>query len=202
MSTKTTFKRIALVTVAALGFGVLTSVAPATAADGRTALSISVDTTKSFTRGVVNIIPITVTFPTTNVAGDTTTITAEVLAAPLTGGVSNAPSVFGPGVSNADANGDGAADTALTTARLYFARDAVGASPTAATTLEVTDGTTDGDVADGKNMFGQRVSAAAGLVDNAAGALAAAISVASTSDGASTRTGQNGASEPALGPHR
>jgi trimeric autotransporter adhesin len=31
MSTKTTFKRIALVTVAALGFGVLTSVAPATA---------------------------------------------------------------------------------------------------------------------------------------------------------------------------
>jgi len=32
MSTKTTFKRIALVTVAALGFGVLTSVAPASAA--------------------------------------------------------------------------------------------------------------------------------------------------------------------------
>ena len=31
MSTKTTFKRIALVTVAALGFGVLTSVAPASA---------------------------------------------------------------------------------------------------------------------------------------------------------------------------
>ena len=30
MSTKTTFKRIALVVVAALGFGVLTSVAPAT----------------------------------------------------------------------------------------------------------------------------------------------------------------------------
>jgi hypothetical protein len=33
MSTKTTFKRIALATVAALGFGVLTSVAPANAAD-------------------------------------------------------------------------------------------------------------------------------------------------------------------------
>jgi hypothetical protein len=32
MSTKTTFKRIALVTVAALGFGVLTSVAPSSAA--------------------------------------------------------------------------------------------------------------------------------------------------------------------------
>jgi hypothetical protein len=34
MSTKTTFKRVALVAVAALGFGVLTSVAPASAADG------------------------------------------------------------------------------------------------------------------------------------------------------------------------
>jgi len=34
MSTKTTFKRVALVAVAALGFGVLTSVAPASAAEG------------------------------------------------------------------------------------------------------------------------------------------------------------------------
>jgi len=33
MSTKTTFKRVALVAVAALGFGVLTSVSPASAAD-------------------------------------------------------------------------------------------------------------------------------------------------------------------------
>ena len=41
MSTKTTFKRIALVTVAALGFGVLTSVAPASAYAG----SMSVSTT-------------------------------------------------------------------------------------------------------------------------------------------------------------
>jgi len=43
MSTKTTFKRVALVTVAALGFGVLTSVAPATAA---------IPTTKNFINGV------------------------------------------------------------------------------------------------------------------------------------------------------
>ena len=39
MSTKTTFKRIALVTVAALGLGVLTSVAPATAVVGGTGSS-------------------------------------------------------------------------------------------------------------------------------------------------------------------
>jgi len=37
MSTKTTFKRVALVAVASMGFGVLSSVAPATAADGRVA---------------------------------------------------------------------------------------------------------------------------------------------------------------------
>ena len=44
MSTKTSFKRIALVTVAALGFGVLTSVAPASAAASYTA-SVSLSTT-------------------------------------------------------------------------------------------------------------------------------------------------------------
>jgi hypothetical protein len=41
MSTKTTFKRIALVTVAALGFGVLTSVASATAASTATAVKMT-----------------------------------------------------------------------------------------------------------------------------------------------------------------
>jgi len=44
MSTKTTFKRIALVTVAALGFGLMSTVAPATAADGVAAGSISLET--------------------------------------------------------------------------------------------------------------------------------------------------------------
>ncbi len=41
MSTKTTFKRVALVTVAALGLGVMTSVAPANAA----AKTFTLDTT-------------------------------------------------------------------------------------------------------------------------------------------------------------
>jgi hypothetical protein len=62
MSTKTTFKRVALVTVAALGFGVLTSVAPATAA-GQTAQSVSIGAATSFKTGVYNIIPVTVAFP-------------------------------------------------------------------------------------------------------------------------------------------
>ena len=192
MSTKTTFKRIALGTVAALGFGVLTSVAPATALEGRTAISISVDTTKSFTRGAFNVIPITVTFPTTNVAGDTTTITAQVLAAPLTGGVSNAPSVFGPGVSNTAANGDGAATTNAA-ARMYFGTDAVGTFPLAASgtpLLEAATASQDNALTDGKTIFGQIDAAAGetGISDDSNGALASAISVASTVSGASTAT--------------
>jgi hypothetical protein len=43
MSTKTTFKRVALVAVAALSFGMLTAVAPATAADGTAAGAIALD---------------------------------------------------------------------------------------------------------------------------------------------------------------
>ena len=48
MSTKTTLKRIALVAVSALGFGVLSSVAPASAADHTTYVSsITVTTDKA-----------------------------------------------------------------------------------------------------------------------------------------------------------
>jgi hypothetical protein len=56
MSTKTTFKRIALVAVAAMGFGVLTSVAPASA--------------------LANATPWTVTAAQTNAGGGTATTTA------------------------------------------------------------------------------------------------------------------------------
>jgi len=56
MSTKTTFKRIALVAVAAMGFGVLTSVAPASAAP--------------------NVTPWTVTAAQANTGGGTATTTA------------------------------------------------------------------------------------------------------------------------------
>ena len=52
MSTKTTFKRVALVAVASLGFGVLTSVAPASAAitTGTTAGDVTLTTVKPTTR--------------------------------------------------------------------------------------------------------------------------------------------------------
>jgi hypothetical protein len=60
MSTKTTFKRIALVTVAALGFGVLTTVAPANAAaTSLSAASSSYTVVKSSSTGFA-IVPLTV----------------------------------------------------------------------------------------------------------------------------------------------
>jgi hypothetical protein len=63
MSTKTTFKRVALVAVAALSFGLMSPVAPATAADGVAAGSITLETSSltivtnasGTNRGVVRI---------------------------------------------------------------------------------------------------------------------------------------------------
>ena len=56
MSTKTTFKRVALVAVASMGFGVLTAVAPATAAP-QTATSIVVGTVPAGRVGVTSFVP-------------------------------------------------------------------------------------------------------------------------------------------------
>ena len=80
MSTKTTFKRVALVVVAALGFGVLTSVAPASAA-GTTPTAVSVGTVPGAQVGVVNTTPITVTVPMAS-ALDTWTVNVRITSAP------------------------------------------------------------------------------------------------------------------------
>jgi trimeric autotransporter adhesin len=80
MSTKTTFKRIALVAVASLGLGVLTSVAPATADADLTTLTSATSTT---TVGVAVTNVLTVTHLAAG-AGDTITATAVLLSAPIT----------------------------------------------------------------------------------------------------------------------
>jgi hypothetical protein len=86
MSTKTTFKRVALVTVAALGLGVMTSVAPANAA----AKSFSLDTTSvtvvGTTASMTALFKITVsddaaTTANTALASDET-ITATIVGVP------------------------------------------------------------------------------------------------------------------------
>jgi trimeric autotransporter adhesin len=82
MSTKTTFKRIALVAVAALGFGVLTSVAPASAAGEATPTSIVVGTIPSASVGTLHRTPITVNFPANTAGSDSFTISVRVTAAP------------------------------------------------------------------------------------------------------------------------
>ena len=189
MSTKTTFKRVALVAVASLGFGVLTSVAPATAADGRVASSISIGAATSFKSGAVNIIPITVTFPSTNVVGDTTTVTVQITSAPSTGGNANAASVMGSGAT-ADSNGTNGAGS-----RLYFASDSIGtvnaSSGTTYVLRDVTDTASDtATIADGESTAGH-LSAGAGLIEGsstAASFSAAAVSVTSTVAGASSKT--------------
>jgi hypothetical protein len=80
MSTKTTFKRVALVAVAALGFGVLTSVAPASAA--RTITGLSAGTATPARVGVTSSVTITAT----HIASAETTFVAaaKVTTAPAT----------------------------------------------------------------------------------------------------------------------
>jgi hypothetical protein len=84
MSTKTTFKRIALVTVAALGFGLL-SVAPSSA-DGpmELASSIAVGTVPTHRAGVASNTPIVLNLPSTAAAGDTVVIGVSLTSAPAT----------------------------------------------------------------------------------------------------------------------
>ena len=83
MSTKTTLKRIALVAVSALGFGVLSSVAPANATSGNvTPTAIVVGTIPTAQVGVANVTPITVTAPYTTGGSDSFTVNVRVTSAP------------------------------------------------------------------------------------------------------------------------
>jgi trimeric autotransporter adhesin len=81
MSTKTTFKRIALVTVAALGFGVMSTVAPASAAVAMDTLTV-VDGTGSVGDSVTaTSASATLTF-LPSVASDSVTVVASLVSAP------------------------------------------------------------------------------------------------------------------------
>jgi hypothetical protein len=82
MSTKTTFKRVALVAVASLGFGVLTSVAPASATATLTPTAVSAGTATAHRPGIMGSTPITVTHPAGAAVTDTFVVSARVTAAP------------------------------------------------------------------------------------------------------------------------
>jgi trimeric autotransporter adhesin len=85
MSTKTTFKRVALVAVAALGFGVLSSVSPARA-DGlmEIASSITAGTPESHRSGSKAYTPLVINLPSTVGTGDTFVVSVALLSAPAT----------------------------------------------------------------------------------------------------------------------
>ena len=83
MSTKTLRKRIALVAVSTLGFGLVSSVAPANAATTITA--VTAGSFPSARVGQVTTIPVTVSMSGTTL-NDTVTIAARILSAPTTGG--------------------------------------------------------------------------------------------------------------------
>jgi len=83
MSTKTTFKRVALVAVASLGFGLVSSVAPASAAVSTTPTAISIGATGGFVPGSATLIPVTITLPAgVTLNSDTFTVVARVTSAP------------------------------------------------------------------------------------------------------------------------
>ena len=84
MSTKTTFKRVALVAVASLGFGLLSVVvAPASSATPREATAITVGTVPTCRVGAMCSIPVTFNLPAATVVGtDSFTVVAKVTSAP------------------------------------------------------------------------------------------------------------------------
>ena len=84
MSTKTTFKRIALVTVAAMGFGLL-SVVPSTATTQQDTLTVSSATTTIATGSTSASITLTQGFLGVN--SDTMSVTATLTSAPATNAV-------------------------------------------------------------------------------------------------------------------
>ena len=100
MSTKTTFKRVALVAVAALGFGVLTSVSPASAVGANDNITaISAGTSAPARVGVSSgATTITITHPETATPGYSETVTAQITSAPT--GSADAVLTFSAGSSN------------------------------------------------------------------------------------------------------
>jgi hypothetical protein len=84
MSTKTTFKRVALVAVASMGFGLLSVVvAPVSSATPREATAITVGTVPTCRTGALCSIPVTFNLPAATVVNtDSFTVVAKVTSAP------------------------------------------------------------------------------------------------------------------------
>jgi len=114
MSTKTTLKRIALVAVSALGFGLLAAVSPAQATN-RTATSLVVGDIPAVRVGETAYVPVRVYLPSGSAANDTITIAAKITSAPIMGGAANVASALGSAAAN-NGNDSGARFAVVTNA--------------------------------------------------------------------------------------
>jgi len=164
MSTKTTIKRVALVTVAALGFGVLTGVASANAA---TISSMTVGTIPSARVGESVTIPITINLSAAGATTETTVVAAKISSAPSTAGGQTATSTLGATPVNAPA-----------TPVFYLGTSAAGNVPS----TMVASKTKAGELATGTGVLGGITAATgAGAIDaTGTGVAAAAIAIAHT----------------------
>jgi hypothetical protein len=113
MSIKTTFKRIALVLVAALGFGTMSAVAPANAV---VPTSITFGTVPAFKAGVMSKIPVTFTLPAgTSATTDSLTFVARVTSAPAASAAISAAASGGGSIA-------ARTSSAATSSILYFSK--------------------------------------------------------------------------------
>jgi len=131
MSTKTTFKRIALVAVAALGAGVL-SVAPAAAAVQSDALTLSA-TTASAAIGETATATMSLTFLDTDSGTDTMTATVAVLSSPATSVVTPTLSISAAQTTTNTAAGVGTTSVSGAVMTLVSAGTAAGRATGSAT---------------------------------------------------------------------
>jgi hypothetical protein len=117
MSTKTTFKRVALVAVASLGFGVLTSVAPATAAADAAITSLSAGTPSPVRVGVTSTVTITAAHAA-DATNNTFKVAAKVATAPSTSKTKTDTNTASLGVTIVTGSGTG---ESLSQANAYVA---------------------------------------------------------------------------------
>jgi len=154
MSTKTTIKRVALVAVAALGMGVLSSVAPASAAT-KTPTSVTVGTIPSASVGTVHTTPVTIAFPGAAAGSDTFTISVRVTAAPTGSGYKNFQSDLKAGATTSGTN-----IKAKVTVSLATGNDGLFAYPsTSSDATSSADGQTVGGTYTSSNATGTAASA-------------------------------------------
>ena len=120
MSTKTTLKRVALVAVSALGFGLLTSTAPANAEAGvgSTISSVVVGTIPSARVGETVTVPVTVNLSAATGSSETIVMAVKATAAPSTAGGQTATSLLSSASTGAQQT--------TNAVRLYLSNSAVG----------------------------------------------------------------------------